>query len=556
MHTEALHAVVVADFNAANFAACLAQEQPAPSLSAALIPYERLAAGAGVPGGDIAVVWTRPEAVSAAYAAWVSRGSGRVDDVLIEVDHFASRVGSLRDRFAHLIVIGWMPPALNEAFASLAMRDGCGLSNLTMRMNLRLAECLGSIPGALLLDAGGWRHVERSPEEAKLWYAAKVPYRTEVFRRAARQVKSSLHAARGRSRKLIVLDLDDTLWGGLVGEVGPAGLRLGGHDAVGEAFVDFQRTLRSLKERGLLLAVASKNDAAVAMEALEHHPEMVLRRSDFAACRINWDDKAANIAGICDELNIGLHSTVFIDDSPVERARVSESLPEVLVPEWPASPLLYVDRLISLGCFDTVLLTDEDRARSELYARERLRSAARAGLPLDEWVRRLDLRVDVEILNERNFPRAVQLLNKTNQMNLSTRRLDQGQLTAWLRSGHRRIWTFRVGDRFGDAGLTGLASVDIVGRTAVLTDFVLSCRVFGRRVESAMLATAVEWARETGALEMVAEFRPTSKNGPCLAFLERSGLEQPSTHRFTWDCRTALPFPTDMGICTASAVGP
>ncbi|MCC7124229.1 MAG: HAD-IIIC family phosphatase [Acidobacteria bacterium] len=546
MRSTPLRAVVIADFTAANLAACLTHDEATPLVDAVAISYASL--GAELPSGDVAVVWTRPETVSAAFASHLRSGDGDTTAMLRDVDGFIELLSRLRPRFAHLLVVSWLPPRLSELWPSLAMQHDIGISTLVMRMNLRLAEGLMAVPGAVLLDAARWRSVDRTAEEAKLWYAAKVPFHSDVFRRAAQQVKGSVRAARGDSRKVIVLDLDDTLWGGLVGETGPAALRLGGHDATGEAFADFQRALLALKERGVLLAIASKNDERVALDAIETHPEMVLRRSDFAAWRIDWTDKAANILALARELNLGLQSMVFIDDSAIERARVREALPDVLVPDWPSSPLLYVDALVSLGCFDAVTLTGEDRARATQYADERVRTAEREAMGVDDWLRRLDLQIDVEELHDRNAPRAVQLLNKTNQMNLRTRRLDHAQFNAWLAGGRRKAWTFRVRDRFGDAGLTGLASIEIDDATARLTDFVLSCRVFGRRIELAMLHTVSEWARRQGARELVADYEPTAKNAPTLTFLESSGLRQTAPGQFTWNLDDAFAAPADLVI--------
>jgi FkbH-like protein len=370
-----------------------------------------------------------------------------------------------------------------------------------------------------------------------------------VFRRAARQVKSTLRASTRGPRKLILLDLDDTLWGGLVGEVGWRALRLGGHDPVGEAYADFQRALLALAHRGILLGIVSKNEEQVALEAISQHPEMQLRLEHFCGWRINWDDKASNIVALTRQLNLGLDGVVFIDDSAAERGYVREALPEVLVPEWPTSPIRYIQALIGLGCFDMVVLTDEDRSRSQMYGAEHARASGRLDAEsMTDWIRRLDVRVEVQELNERNLPRVVQLLNKTNQMNLSTRRLDASELMAWLLGGPRTLWSFRVRDRFGDAGLIGLASIEVSGDLATVIDFVLSCRVFGRKVEEVMLHIASRSAIEQGATELTVTLRRTGKNAPCLSFLETSGLAQLGGDRFVWNLAKEFPSPAHVRL--------
>lgn len=553
--SERRRALLLADFNGANFASYLAHDAALPQLGVDVVPLAgdvgRVADQAGERTGpwDLAIVWTRPEAVSASFARLVETGEPARAAILSEVDEFADHLVRLADRAARVLAVTWQPPRLSRAFRGLAMKEGTGLANEVMRMNLRLAERVEAAPGVTLLDSTGWLAGDPTGVDARLWYAAKVPFRNEVFRRAARDVKAVLRALDGGSRKLIVVDLDGTLWGGIVGEVGWEGLRLGGHDPIGEAYADFQRALKALARRGILLAIASKNDEDVAAAAIERHPEMVLRSADFVARRINWGDKADNIVSLAGELNLGLSSMVFIDDSPTERGRVREALPEVLVPEWPATPMQYVDALLDLGCFETVALTDEDRQRSAMYAAEAERALERreAGSAA-EWLRRLELRVQVEALSARNLPRAVQLLNKTNQMNLSTRRLGAAELEAWLRAGPRWMWTFRVRDRFGDSGLTGLASLELRWGTAVLVDFVLSCRVFGRSVEDAMLHVVTRFAAGLGARRLIAEFLPTGRNGPCLRFLEASRLRREGERCFAWDLPAPYPLPDGVDL--------
>ena len=239
---------------------------------------------------------------------------------------------------------------------------------------------------------------------------------------------------------------------------------------------------------------------------------MVLRREDFAAWRINWRDKAANVAELVEELNLGLQSTVFIDDNPAERARVGDALPEVLVPEWPDDPLHYVEALEALGCFAPPSLTDEDLHRAAMYRSERQRGEARAAVgSLDDWLETLKTRIRVALLAPADLPRAAQLFNKTNQMNLATRRMPEADLAAWAeREGHR-IWTFTVEDRFGSQGLTGVLGAKSNGDRLTVTDFLLSCRVMGRRVEDVMLAVAARHARERGLAGGDAPYAPTKK---------------------------------------------
>jgi FkbH-like protein len=343
----------------------------------------------------------------------------------------------------------------------------------------------------------------------------------------------------------LVLDLDDTLWGGIVGDQGWQNLKLGGHDSQGEAFVDFQRLVKDLTRRGVVLGICSKNEESVALEAIRQHPQMVLREQDFVGWRINWRDKAQNIAELAAELNLGLQSVVFIDDNPVERARVREALPEVLVPEWPEDKLLYPSAFLQLRCFDAPAVSREDAERTKMYAEERQRESAKAQVgSVEDWLKGLQMQVTVEPLSASNLARTAQLLNKTNQMNLSTRRLTEGELQAWAQQPRRQLWALSVRDKFGDAGLTGIVSMEAEGDVCAVVDFVLSCRVMGRRVEETMVHLAVAHAQRHGLSKVRAKLMPTAKNKPCLDFWkQQSRFSAGAEDELFWDAKAAYPAP-------------
>ena len=248
----------------------------------------------------------------------------------------------------------WIVGPYDGRLGLLDMDSRRGASLALMRMNTRLAENLQDDRRIYVLDASRWLavHGEKSFSQ-RMWYMSKTPYSVELLKEAALEIKAATRALTGRAKKLLVVDLDDTLWGGVVGDLGWESLRLGGHDPMGEAFKDFQLALKALKRRGVLLGIVSKNEEQTALEALRLHPEMVLREDDFAGWRINWQDKAQSIVELAAELNLGLQAVVFLDDNPVERARVREALPEVLVPELPANPMEFKAALQQLRCFDT-----------------------------------------------------------------------------------------------------------------------------------------------------------------------------------------------------------
>jgi FkbH-like protein len=500
---------------------------------------------------DVAIVWTRPESVIESFNLALGYEKVPIEDLLREVDEYTSLILNLRDRVRLSLVPTWVLPTYYRGFGLLDMKPDIGISNTLMRMNLRLSENLtGS--DVYVLDAQRWiATAGRYACNPKLWYTAKVAFGNDVFAEAAKDIKSALGGITGDAKKLIILDLDDTLWGGTVGDLGWENLNLGGHNSAGEAYVDFQCALKSLTNRGILLGIVSKNEEGTACEAIRNHPEMILRMVDFAGWKINWQDKAQNVIDLTTELNLGLQSVVFVDDNPVERARVKEALPEVFVPDWPEDPLLYKSALLSLRCFDSPKISEEDRERTQMYVTERYREELKARLgSLDDWLRDLRMEIKIEGLNERNLQRTIQLLNKTNQMNLTTRRLTDRELVHWVQQSNHRLWTFSVSDRFGSSGLTGIASLAEKDGVGQIVDFVLSCRVMGRNVEEALVYTVVKHARTARLNSLYAEYIPTSKNVPCRDFWQRSGFAQrgETENVFTWNVQDDYPLPEAIRI--------
>jgi FkbH-like protein len=501
---------------------------------------------------DFAVVWTRPEGAVPSFARILRYEDIPDSELLAEVDAYAAALLTATRRVRCMLVPTW---TIGGPGRGLGLLDGThrrGCARVLDLLNARLVARLQDGPNLYVLDSRRWfMEAPTGGYDPRLWYLAKVPYTAAVFNAAARDVKAALRAVSGRARKLIVVDLDDTLWGGILGEVGWQGLRLGGHDPAGEAYLDFQRALKALTRRGVILGIASKNDEANALEAIREHPEMALRLDDFAGWRIDWGDKARNIADLVQSLNLGLDAVVFIDDNPAERGRVRDALPGVLVPEWPPSPLLYPTALESLTCFDTAQWSAEDADRAQLYSADRQRVEFRESAgSVETWLETLGIRIRVEGLGSSNIHRAAQLLNKTNQMNLSTRRLTEPELLEWAGHDGNMFWTLRMSDRFSDSGITGLLGVAVEEDRLRVVDWVLSCRVMGRLMEETMLHVAAEHGRAIGARELVATHLPTERNGPCLNFWrERSGFTVAGhADTFRWPLAEPYPLPRQVSL--------
>jgi FkbH-like protein len=328
-------------------------------------------------------------------------------------------------------------------------------------------------------------------------------------------------------RKVLVLDIDDTLWGGVVGERGETGVDLG-ETYPGSGFVDFQLAVAELRRRGVVLALNSSNDAEHVLDIMRRHPAMVLRPDDFSASRINWQDKATNMVEIADELGLGLDSFVFVDNSESECARMRQAIPEVLTLQLPAEPSASGDWLRGLGVFDTLGFTDEDRMRADLYRGEAQRSRHREAIgSLDDYLASLQMVLTVEKVSAQSAARAADLTQRTNQFNMTTRRRTATEITGWIDNDQYDAYVFALSDRFGAQGIIGFAALHYDGSgTAEISDFMMSCRVLKRNVEQAMLATLLARARSRGARRIVADYVPTPRNAPFGAFYETSGLRR------------------------------
>jgi len=385
-------------------------------------------------------------------------------------------------------------------------------------LNDRIAAAAAT-EGVLLVDAA--RASERDGLDAWFdlgrWLQGKLAIAPQAAASYGELVARVLAAERGLSKKCLVLDLDNTLWGGVVGDDGVAGLVLGEGTPVGEAHLALQRYAKQLSERGIILAVCSKNDPAIAEAAFRQHPEMVLSREDIAAFVANWDDKTVNLQRIASQLNIGLDSLVFVDDNPVERARVRESLPMVGVPELPDDVALYARCVADAGYFEAVTFTTDDRDRRIQYARNAARETFQASAQsLGAFLEGLSMEMvygPVELVDR---ARVTQLIGKTNQFNLTTRRHSAQEVARFCDDPAALTLQVRLFDRFGDNGLVSaviLAPDPKHADTLEIDTWIMSCRVFGRELECEVMNVLVELARARGVRAIWGDYIPTPKNG-------------------------------------------
>lgn len=382
--------------------------------------------------------------------------------------------------------------ALNARLLSWSAEAGCVLVDTA-----RLAACVG---------------LERWDDPLQ-WHFSKLPFSTEFIPLYADFVARTLAALRGKSSKCLVLDLDNTLWGGVIGDDGIEGIKLGQGSPTGEAFLEIQKAALNLRARGIIIAVCSKNDEANAWLPFREHSEMLLKEEHIAVMLANWSDKASNLRTIAARLNIGLDSLVFLDDNPAERAQVRAELPMVAVPELPSDPALYPRMLLAAGYFDAVSFSEEDRSRSTSYQAESGRASLRAAASdMTEYLKSLAMTCGIRGFDPAGRARIAQLINKSNQFNLTTRRYTETEVELIELDPGKHAMQVRLTDRFGDNGMISVVIADKGADAWTIDTWLMSCRVLGRRVEEAVLASLAGAARAAGAKRLIGRYIPSTRN--------------------------------------------
>lgn len=350
--------------------------------------------------------------------------------------------------------------------------------------------------------------------DPRLVHHAKFGFATTCLPSYEAWLGAALRTVLARAPKALIVDLDNTLWGGVIGDDGLDGIRLGPDSAEGAAYQAFCRYIQGLGQRGVILGICSKNDIANVREVFDRHPHMPLRLTEIAAIRCNWEDKASNLQSLAAELNIDPAALVFVDDNPAECEIVRQHLPQVRVLQLEGDPAAFVGRLDALCLFHAQGFSSEDLGRTNSYrARAQSEELKRSVGDLDSYLRSLQMRACIEVADERHLSRLAQMEGKTNQFNLSTRRLDEAALRAMATSTSHIVLCLSLSDRFADHGLVSYIAAEIQGRTLRITDWLMSCRVFARTAECLMINALVRRARERALDALVATHVPTAKNG-------------------------------------------
>ena len=469
--------------------------------------------------------------VSSSYEAFAPDITFLIMDVLEAVDHdpdagserieswFASlKAALLAERLYYVSdAFLWGPEA------EILWGDDCRGA-----LEYRWQECLRALcaqcPNVRILP---YRHVieEMGAENAfslKMWYMGRILHTNEAQKRIVELLLHIIRLQRRIPKKVLLLDLDNTLWGGLAGEADHTPIVLSG-EHTGLMYRNLQRVIAGMQKQGVLLGIVSKNNEKDAMDIISSHPQMVLRPEDFVAMKINWRPKPENIAEIARELNLGLDSFVFWDDSPAERTLVKASLPQVTVPDFPDRPEELTEAMVRIyrQYFEQAAVTSEDRQKTRQYAENAKRSALKTqALDFASYLRQLAMEISRES-PEANSERLTQLVNKTNQFNLTTKRYEPSAMQGLLQDAGKRVYLYRVKDCFGDNGIVAAVIVDLTEAVPMIDTFVMSCRVMGRNIENAIIEDIERELYRQGYTSLRAKYLPTAKNRPVENLFEK-----------------------------------
>ncbi len=412
------------------------------------------------------------------------------------------------------------------------------LSWLIARINLELDALSSS--GIVILDAAGlaanvglanWH-------DATLWNMAKLPFAQNYVPIYSDYVCRIIAARRGKSRRCLILDLDNTLWGGVIGDDGMEGILIGQGDATGEAHLHVQQVALGLRDRGVVLAVSSKNEDAIARQPFREHPDMLLKEEHFAVFHANWSDKASNIRAIAETLSLGLDSMVFLDDNPAERLQVRTEIPEVAVPELPPDPALYGRILLAAGYFEAVAFSEEDRQRAAFYQQNAQRTALLNQSDMEGYLRSLNMEITFAPFDATGRARIVQLINKSNQFNLTTKRYSEPEVKQMEQDPGIFTRQIRLADTFGDNGMISVVICRMLPEAWMIDTWLMSCRVLGRRVEEAVLQDMTDNATKAGARRLIGTYIPTARNAIVREHYKKLGFVKTAIHdsgEETWE---------------------
>jgi FkbH-like protein len=541
-------------------AALLADDTPAEF---AVGPYNQLfqtcldpEASFGGPTDIAVLLWRLEDLVLDEMTGFLAGDAAALARASDKIATLATMIRQLRARFPGMVVAGVPPYPTGVAEGLLALDNPGALGGLHRKLLDGFVDALGRVEGVLLVDLDA---VQRqvgllASFDPRKWYLYRQPFSDAFLHATGNQLSRLIMASRRAAKKCVVLDADNTLWGGIVGEDGIDGIQIG-DEFPGSAYRDFQKLLLGWRSHGVLLAVASKNNEADFWEVFDKHSGMVLKREHLSAWQINWLPKAENIPLIAKALNIGTDSLVFIDDNPMEIAYMRDARPEVTSILVPSEPADIVSAMQALTLFDQLEVTDEDRKRADMMRAERDREELGVQISHADFLKALNLEVDLFRARTEDLGRITQLINKTNQFNLTTIRRTLDEVRAIANSDDWRVYGLRVTDKFGEYGLTGVIVVEVSPdrRLWTLDSLLMSCRVLGRGVEAALIGGLAADARAEGVGEFSGLFIPTAKNALAATFLPDQGFHPVGEREWHLDLTSAPTIPDHIRRIGAAA---
>ena len=437
-----------------------------------------------------------------------------VESLLQEIQRFAGLVGALRTKFKGTLIVSTPPYPASSGFGLSELGQACAGVRAFHAISQLWIDEISRLERVRLLDLHGLIATTgiKHAYDVRKWQLYRQPYTESFWQEVGRMVGRMIVAEKVSPKKCIALDLDNTLWGGIIGEDGLEGIQLG-DDFPGKPYRDFQRYLLYLKNKGVLLAVASKNNPADVDEVFDKHDGMILRRQDFAALEIHWDSKVESIKRVVKKLNIGIDAIVFVDDSPKEIGEITERLPEVCCVTVPEDLAYLSGVLAETDLFDFAEVTDEDRRRTDMMAADNLRQQVQETMSEEEFRRSLNLTIDIFTVERQHLARVTQLINKTNQFSMTTIRRSQDEVEALALAENVLVLGMDIKDKYGDYGLVGVAILRKEKRSCIIDTLLMSCRVLGRGAEATLIAKVAEAADALGCDELRGRYIPTAKNG-------------------------------------------
>lgn len=445
-----------------------------------------------------------------------------LDEALAEITRILSVYSK---RIGTTIVLHTIPLPLYDWKAITNYRDKQEVSILWRQFNQKLLNLHSDMDNVIVLDFEVLTQNVQELRDQRLMHYASMGYTSTVWHVFSTELAAILASLKGLTKKVLALDLDNTLWGGVIGDDGEHGVQLS-KSFPGNQYYAFQQMIKRLKEQGILLTIASKNDWENVKGIFTIHEDMVLKEDDFVQISCNWGPKSESITNMASRLNLGKDSFVFVDDNPFEQELVTSHLSEVTVLPLSNDPSQYIHHLVNDGYFNTLTLTDEDRTRSEKYKqiikREELKEAS---VSIEDYLLQLEMKLDLFDMSSSQVPRITQLSQRTNQFNLTTTRLTESDLSKILKNGDQRLYGFHLKDKFGDNGIVGYVHVRHKDSVSTIENFVMSCRVFQRKIETEVLRLIIEDLRQQGITEVIGNYHPSSKNKLVADFYEKHGFK-------------------------------